>query len=38
LFELAEGGTEAQEKLRELRREQERVEVDVATVEELGVP
>jgi CHASE2 domain-containing sensor protein len=37
LWELAQTGTEAQEKLRELRREQERVEVEVATVEQLAV-
>jgi hypothetical protein len=37
LWELAHDGAEAQEKLRALRREQEQVEVDVATVEELAV-
>jgi hypothetical protein len=37
LYELAEGGSEAREKLRELQHEQEPVEVDVATVEEVTV-
>ena len=37
LWELAQGGAEAQEKLRELRRERERVELEVATVEESAV-
>jgi CHASE2 domain-containing sensor protein len=37
LYELAEGGTEAREKLRELQREQEPLEVHVATAEEVTV-
>jgi CHASE2 domain-containing sensor protein len=37
LYELAEGGSEAREKLRELQHEQEPVGVDVATVEEVTV-
>ena len=37
LYELAEGGSEAREKLRELRSGQKPVEVDLATVEQFTV-